>query len=101
MARVTLDIGGTAWKVNTRDGGEADVQRLAAMIADRWPQASRAAGDGGTPQALLLVALMLADELSEAQQRAPADAVSADMLAQLAEEFESLADTLERTAPSA
>jgi cell division protein ZapA len=67
MARVTLDIGGTRWTVNTRDGGEAEVNRLGGIVAERWPTALRAAGDGGIPQALLLTALMLADELSEAQ----------------------------------
>ncbi|WP_334654764.1 cell division protein ZapA [Sphingomonas panaciterrae] len=67
MARVSLDIGGTRWTVNTREGGEAEVQRLGRIVAERWPQALRAAGDGGIPQALLLTALMLADEVSEAQ----------------------------------
>ncbi len=94
MARVTLDIGGTQWTVNTRDGGEAEVRRLGAMVAERWPQALRAAGDGGVPQALLLTALMLADELAEAQARA-ASASDPAPLAQIADRLESLANALE------
>ncbi|SEJ13904.1 Cell division protein ZapA, inhibits GTPase activity of FtsZ [Sphingomonas sp. OV641] len=99
MARVTLDVGGTPWVVNTREGGEDEVRRLGAMLSERWPQAIRAAGDGGVPQALLLTALMLADELSEAQQAASAPPV-ADMdsvaLSWVADRLESLAEALER-----
>ncbi len=94
MARVTLDIGGTHWTVNTREGGEAEVRRLGEIVADRWPQALRAAGDGGVPQALLLTALMLADELAEAQERATS-ASDEGTLAAIAERLESLAEALE------
>lgn len=96
MARVTLDIGGTHWVVNTRDGGEAEVRRLGGIVAERWPQALRAAGDGGVPQALLLTALMLADELVDAQESAAAARTDDGSLGQIADRLELLAEALER-----
>jgi cell division protein ZapA len=100
MARVTLDLGGTKWTVNTRDGGEPEVRRLGAMLAERWPQALRAAGDGGVPQALLLIALMLADELAEAQEAAANSAADRADFDKIAVYLESLAETLERDPPN-
>lgn len=103
MARVTLDVGGTSWVVNTRDGGEDEVRRLGAMLSERWPQAMRAAGDGGVPQALLLTALMLADELREAREAAAVDApvaMESVALDWVADRLESLAEALERAPES-
>ena len=108
MARVTLDVGGTPWVVNTRDGGEDEVRRLGAMLAERWPTALRAAGDGGVPQALLLTALMLADELRDAKEQAAAvphdgvDPAEMDSVALnwVADRLESLAQALEHAPPS-
>jgi cell division protein ZapA len=100
MARVTLDLGGTKWTVNTRDGGEPEVRRLGAMLAERWPQALRAAGDGGVPQALLLTALMLADELAEAREAAGDGAAIRADFDKIAVYLESLAEALERGPPN-
>lgn len=108
MARVTLDVGGTPWVVNTRDGGEDEVRRLGAMLSERWPVALRAAGDGGVPQALLLTALMLADELRDAQEKAAAaptqevvdpSAMESVALDWVADRLEALAQVLEQQAP--
>ena len=99
MARVTLEIGDNSWTVNCRDGEEAQVRELGAMIEARWEQAQRAAGDAGTSRVLLLIALMLADELNDAQMVATASA-SDDTLVGVADRLEKLAVALERDAAS-
>lgn len=99
MARVTLEIGGNSWTVNCRDGEEAQVRELGAMIEARWEQAQRAAGDAGTSRVLLLIALMLADELNDAQVVATASA-SDETLVGVADRLEKLAVALERDAAS-
>lgn len=101
MAQVTLSIGGRAMPVACRDGEEARVQLLGRMIEERWPAALRASGGAGTERALFFLALMLADDLDEAEQRPPAGAaVSETAVVRIAERLERLADTLERTPPA-
>ncbi|WBH16430.1 cell division protein ZapA [Sphingomonas radiodurans] len=95
MARVMLEIGGSRWPVNCRDGEEAQVTALGAMLDARWAQAERAAGDAGTARVLLLIALMLADELVDAQEQASASGGDA-ALESVAERLEKLASALER-----
>ncbi len=102
MARVMLELGGTRWPVNCRDGEEPQVQRLGAMLDARWEQAQRAAGDGGTARVLLLIALMLADDLVEtqgqllqAQERAAQPASDDAVLISVADILEELASALE------
>ena len=101
MAKVTLEIGGSRWPVNCRDGEEAQVARLGAMLEARWAQAQRAAGDPAPVRIMLLVALMLADDLADAQAReAEAASNDDDMLTTVADRLEKLASALERGAPS-
>ena len=103
MARVTLEIGGNSWPVNCRDGEEAQVRKLGQMLDERWAQAQRAAGDAGSFRIMLLIALMLADELSDAQEKAmtlEAPASDDPALTEIAEHLEKLANALERDAPS-
>jgi cell division protein ZapA len=99
MARVTLEIGRNSWTVNCRDGEEAQVRELGSIISARWEQAQRAAGDADTSRVLLLIALMLADELNDAQVLA-ASAGRDDTLESVADRLEKLAAALERDAPS-
>lgn len=96
MAEVTLQIGGRPHTVACRDGEETRVKLLGAMLEERWATAMRAAG--GTPgeRAMLFVALMLADDLDEAEQRPPSGAaVSEPALARIADRLEALAHALE------
>jgi cell division protein ZapA len=101
MANVTLSIGGRGYQVATPTGGEARIAQLGRMLDARWATADRAAA-GNPERAMLLVALMLADALDEAEQRPPVGAaVSETALIRLADRLESLADALENTPPSA
>ncbi|MCW6535583.1 MULTISPECIES: cell division protein ZapA [Sphingomonas] len=96
MATVTLEIGDHRWPVACRDGEEARLELLGSMIAERWPDAARAAGNSGTLQALLLAALMLADDLADAQSGGARTPEEADALAAVAEKLEALATRLEK-----
>jgi cell division protein ZapA len=101
MAEVTLTLGGRTHRVACRDGEEARVRLLARMIEQRWPAAERAGGLN-TERAMLFVALMLADDLDEAEQRPPVGAAVSDAaLARIADRLESLASALEQATPNA
>lgn len=102
MAEVLLSIGGRAHAVGAREGEEARVRTLGQAIDRHWPAALRAAGGINAERAMFLVALMLADELDEAQNRPPAAGeMSGSALAKLAERLEHLAETLEQAPPNA
>ena len=102
MAQVTLHIGDRAHTVTCADGGEARVEALGRMLAERWPAARRGAGAGGTERELLLIALMLADTLDETLNAPPPTSVADEKtLGALAARLETLANALEADAPSA
>jgi len=100
MAEVILSVGGRPHLVACRDGEEARVQHLGAMLDERWEVAQRAAAGTGGERAMLFVALMLADDLDEAHARPPqGTTVSEPALTQIAERLETLADALEHSVP--
>jgi cell division protein ZapA len=102
MAEVQLPIGGRNHAVACRDGEEGRVRLLGQLIDQRWPAALRAAGGVSTERAMFFVALMLADDLEEAQTRPPeGSAMSEAALARIADRLESLADALEQSPASA
>jgi len=100
MATVTLVIGDNRWPVACRDGGEARLEQLGAMIDQRWGEAQRASGNTGTLQTLILAALMMADELADAKAAARAPGET-DALAAIAGRLESLATSLEKSLANA
>jgi cell division protein ZapA len=100
MAEVKLSIGGRTHIVACRDGGEAALEALGRKLDAHAATASRAAGGTGGERAMLYIALMLADELVEAQS-APGTGPSSATLDRIAERLERLADGLEKDAPSA
>ena len=102
MAMVTIQVGDRAHTVACADGGEARVEKLGAMLAERWSDARRAAGGAGTEREMLLIALMLADTLDETLNAPPPEAIADDAtLAALAARLETLADALEAGAANA
>lgn len=102
MAQVNVMLGGRAMPVACRDGEEARVELLGRMLDQRWPAALRASGGAGAERAMFFLALMLADDLDEVEQRPPAGAaVSEAAVSRIAERLERLADTLEQSATSA
>ena len=102
MAEVTLTIGDRRHNVTCRDGEEAQLRRLGDMLDQRWPSANRASGGLNAERTMLLVALMLADSLDQAENRPAGDGgASPAFLNRLAEKLEGLADALEKPAPSA
>jgi len=101
MSNVSLSIGGRTYSVACADGEEAHVAALGRMI-----DAKIGAMDGQASQnesrALLFAALLLADEVHEAQAgqpsagpAAPASPDLAPNLARIAQRLENLADRLE------
>ncbi len=101
MAEVVLQIGDRSHVVACRDGEEPRLRTLGAILDERWPAASRAAGNAGTERAMLLLALILADDLDEGANPAQSTPADEGALARLAERLERLADTLEETPASA
>ena len=98
MAAVTLEIGGSQYSVARRDGEEAQLERLGRLVDARWTDAQRAAGDANSLRVMLLVALMLADDLADAQAATTAAPATDAALARLAERLEGVADALEKGA---
>ncbi|MEG3150948.1 cell division protein ZapA [Sphingomonas sp. ZT3P38] len=94
MADVTLTIGDRRHTVACRDGEEAQLRKLGELLDRHWTTASRASGGLNGERTMLFVALMLADELDEAQRRPP-EGAGAAMLEQVADRLEQLAAVLE------
>ena len=98
MAEVTLFVGGRSHVVACRDGEEAELEALGRRLDAHADVAQRVAGGQGGERTLLFIALMLADELAEAE-RAPGGngGASATTLNRIAERLETLAETLEKS----
>ena len=94
MADVTLTIGDRRHTVAWRDGEEAQLRKLGELLDKHWSTAARASGGLNGERTMLFVALMLADELDEAQRRPP-EGAGAAMLEQVADRLERLAAVLE------
>lgn len=101
MAEVRLSIGGRTHVVACRDGGEAALEALGRRLDAHAATAARAAGGQGGERTMLYIALMLADELSEAEQAGGGAGASSILLDRIAERLERIADTLEQSASNA
>ena len=103
MASVDLEIASRSYSVACRDGEEAHLRSLAAIVDRKAKDAAAAVGAMGEARQLLFASLLLADELKEARgggsggspHDPEADALMAEALDRLADRMELLADRLE------
>lgn len=111
MSNVSLPIGGRMFAVSCADGEESHIQMLGRMVDER---AKKIGGGQTETRMLLFAALMLADELHDAHNAAPAPQAAAQPAAAeqpdtrivervnaLAARIEKLAATLEQGPVSA
>jgi cell division protein ZapA len=68
MAKVSITVNGRRYDIGCDDGQEAHVFRLADDLDRRVGQLAAGVGQVGEARLLVLVALMLADELADAQR---------------------------------
>ena len=116
MAEMNLEIAGRHYMLSCRDGEEAHLARLAAIVDEKAQDAARTMGGLGEARQLLLAALLLADEVIDARKgkgapAAPAppapsaepvaDPALATALERLAERMEALAGRVETAASNA
>ncbi|GAA4776731.1 cell division protein ZapA [Stakelama sediminis] len=94
MAEVTLTIAGRSHVIACRDGEEPHLRDLARMLEHHSETALRAAGGVAGERMMLLIALILADKVAEAE-RNPATGLSPALLDRLADRLESVASALE------
>ena len=97
MASVDIEIAGRRYVVACRDGEEPHLREVGAIVDKKAQDAAGAVGSLSETKQLLFASLLLADELKEKRQAAPAktDNTLAEALERLAERVESLADRLE------
>jgi cell division protein ZapA len=106
MANVDIEIAARRYTVSCRDGEEAHLRSVAALVDQKAQDAAGALGNLGEARQLLFASLLLADELKEKRGAAvPGDRDGGDGVAEslerLAERIESLAGRLESAARSA
>ena len=69
MAQVTIEVNGRPYQVGCEDGQEAHLMDLAAMIDRLVRQVSQDVGQLGETRLMLMGALLMADELTDAKGR--------------------------------
>lgn len=102
MADVEIGVGGRRYAMYCRDGEEAHLERLAALVDVKVTQATKGAPGLTEVRQLLFAAIFLADELEEVRRNAsgkPAPAANndeptANAIEYLAQRLESLAQRL-------
>lgn len=69
MAQVQVEIGGNGHQLNCRDGEEAQLRAMAAIVDAKAQEAIRSVGRSSEARTLLFAALLLADDLQEARAK--------------------------------
>lgn len=94
MADITLTIAGRTYSIAAREGEEAHLRNLEALIERHADTAQRASGGLNAERTLVYLALILADLLDEAE-RNPPSGVSPVLLDRIADRLEAVAAALE------
>jgi len=97
MAQVAVTINGRAYPVACNDGEEQRIAELARYVDGKVRTFARDLGQIGEARLLLLAALVLADELADAQSGTPANG-AVDLTGELAVQVETLAERIETIA---
>lgn len=104
MASVTLSIGGYQYQLACRDGEEAHLARLGAIVDAKVNEARAAVGTASEVRQLLLSSLLFADQLIESQSagapRPQPSPVAPDAISAIAARAEAIAAALEKLAPT-
>jgi cell division protein ZapA len=100
MAEVTLTVAGRDHVIACRDGEEPHLKRLGAMLDAHSQTAVHASGGLNSERTLLYIALILADQLDEAE-RNPPSGVSPVLLDNIADRLEAVAAALEEDSANA
>jgi cell division protein ZapA len=104
MPQVSITINGRAYPVACDEGEEERIRELARMIDSKVAGFARQVGQAGEARLLVLAALVLADELAEAnetarrlgtQQVTTSNAAVATSVSRLAQRIEAVAARLE------
>jgi cell division protein ZapA len=86
MAEVQVAVNGRSYKIACEDGQEPRIRRLAQYVDSKVGPFAKGLGQVGDARLLLLAALVIADELSDAnealqQERSRARAAETEMMA--------------------
>lgn len=100
MADVSIAIAGRRYSIAARDGEEAHLRHLEAILDKHAATAQRASGGLSAERTLVYLALILADQLDEAE-RNPPQGVSPVLLERIADRLEAVAAALEEDASEA
>jgi cell division protein ZapA len=97
MAMVEIEVAARRYSIACRDGEEAHLKDVAALVDRKAHDAAQALGGLSEARQLLYASLLLADELLEARSGADVtpDEVAADALERIADRVERLAARLE------
>ena len=106
MATIDIEVAGRRYNVACRDGEEAHLHSVAALVDQRARDAAQAVGSLTETRQLLFAALLMADDIKELRAGAgiadppppPPDPAVAQALERLAARIEALADSLENGA---
>jgi cell division protein ZapA len=100
MAEVDLSIAGRSYRVACRAGEEETLRKAAALVDAKSREALAGLGTLSEARQLLFAGLLLADQIIDKREEAPAqvDPALAERAESLAERLESLALSLEAEA---